>query len=396
MIYREHQPNADETAEAASGPPQGAIERGSKRYKNLFANYNEDIVFKNEEGTWDDRLMTRRCLEKLDTLSVLVMNRWPGVKLRVIEAWDDTPFHGYNSLHYEGRAVDLTTSDKDRSKYGMLARLAVLAGFDYVHYESRFHVHASVRIDGAHADRLRGCFHPDSTVQLQTGTSVPIHSLRVGDRVLTLSSSTGQQIYTPVILFLERDQSRRVQFLQITTASKTNSDTLIITPNHLIQVWRCVRNSPGSSNVTTCGPPQDANNTFDILSQLTVIPALLLKPKLDFLVTFKSGSKPKLAQILAIKPLWRAGAIAPLTLEGTMVTNQMLTSCYASVASESLAHWSFLPARVLYRVFPSWFEDSQQSLSSVGSTEHNNPEGIHWYARFLIWLSDCFLFVDLF
>lgn len=130
----------------AIGPVLGKIARRSPDFeRSLVLSTDPDIVFKDEETTGADRMMTPRLKKALERLSLRVRTEWPGVRLRVTEAWDENDEHGRISAHYEGRAADLTTSDQDSRRLGRLAWLAVDAGFDWVYFENDTHVHVSVR-----------------------------------------------------------------------------------------------------------------------------------------------------------------------------------------------------------------------------------------------------------
>ena len=126
------------------GALERRVARGTPAFSRLVRNDARGIVFKDEERTGADRLMHPTARARLNELSRLVKREWPSLELRVTEAWDEDLEHGTLSVHYEGRAVDVTTSDSNPERLGRLAGLAVEAGFDWV-YREKTHVHASVR-----------------------------------------------------------------------------------------------------------------------------------------------------------------------------------------------------------------------------------------------------------
>lgn len=145
-----------QTEPAASGRMTCRIKRDTCVYQQLVGLADPSIVFKQEEAPpfgAEDILMHPAMVQPLARLNELVQAEWEGaVQLRVTDAYDsllehDPPQTDANltySLHYEGRAIDLTIWPIDRSRYGRLCSLAHCAGFNWVLHEGT-HCHASVR-----------------------------------------------------------------------------------------------------------------------------------------------------------------------------------------------------------------------------------------------------------
>ena len=124
----------------------------------LTGNINPLIVFKQEEEppyAEEDIFVHPAMLKPLDDLTKLVQAEWGGaVQLRITDSYDSLLEHDLNqddpdrkySLHFEGRAVDLTTWPIDLNLYPRLCALASCAGFTWVHNEGD-HCHASINAE---------------------------------------------------------------------------------------------------------------------------------------------------------------------------------------------------------------------------------------------------------
>jgi hypothetical protein len=148
-----------------------------------------------------------------------------------------------------------------------------------------------------------------------------MRDVRVGDRLL-VSEST----YSPVLAFLvRRQEGPMVDYLQIFT----EESTLEITPTHLILMRR--KSDPN--------PPH-------------YLQAAKLNPGDSvFISDDDPAGKIKEVQVIRIHgPIKLTDAYAPLTMEGTLIINDMLVSCYAEYEYQSFVHFFMFPIRFWYSI----------------------------------------------
>lgn len=186
---------------------------------------------------------------------------------------------------------------------------------------------------------------------------------------MSFDTSRRELVFSEVILFLDYNPLEKRKFLKLFLAS---GRTFTITSNHLLLA--------GSLKYTRIVYAEEVKIG-------------------DSLLISKSNNTIVEDEILEIKTVVKIGVYAPLTQVGTIVVNDMIASCYATIDSQYLAHWAFLPLRLvwnikrsLHRLFyfvkkPSVVWPGVSPLVTI-----NKPSiGVHWYARILYTTASYFL-----
>lgn len=163
----------DETLESASGPVVGRVLRDTGDFNKLRWLDRNYVFNPHHDGPWpydvladetgaeffDDFLGQPSLLVPVASLTRLIqgdieryLSKRSGYTFSFVDSYDsDGQGHAANSLHYEGRAIDIDPispdgrqTPRDLAGLARFSGLAWLAGFDWVWYETS-HVHVSMR-----------------------------------------------------------------------------------------------------------------------------------------------------------------------------------------------------------------------------------------------------------
>lgn len=191
-------------------------------------------------------------------------------------------------------------------------------------------------------------------VTLQDGTKKAVKDLQTGDRVLA-ADDDGNPVYTDFIMFIDQDSTIRRLFYVIEAES---GQKITLTAAHLLFVGH-----NATMSAVFASEVQRGQKVFVFDAERSRLEPVTVK---------------------RIYTQEHEGSYAPVTVQGTVVVDQVLASCYAVIEDHDLAHWALAPVRLAHWVSSLLFS-SQPQVSG-------QKDGVHWYSKILYqlgtWLLD--------
>lgn len=207
------------------------------------------------------------------------------------------------------------------------------------------------------AGRTGGCFSGNSTVETPSGPR-KIAEIQSGDKILSVDSE-GNQVFSDVILFLDRNVTETREFFELSTAS---GKSITLTPSHLIHTVQPESLSPDEQFLFRPNSFILANQTGQMFLDKAVISFAKFVQIGDWVLVrnsndswtdeqIPSSSSFSIERVVKMSVRMETGVYAPLTLEGNLIVDGVLSSCYAVIDDQDLDHWAFLPVRLSHNLF---------------------------------------------
>jgi len=162
------------------------------------------------------------------------------------------------------------------------------------------------------------CFPSDATVEVLDIGKIQLSSLKIGQQVRVIDEKN-QIIYSPIIAFLHRELNEQAAYKRI----RTKNAVIELSARHLIE---------------------RQNDGFVWAEKLEKGDEILV-------LSSKHENKTYWEEIINIDEVDKQGLMAPLTEQGTIIVNNVHTSCYAIVKSHTIAHIALAPYRLYRRLF---------------------------------------------
>jgi len=326
------QPDLHETSIHASGEFTRPIPRDDPRLEPPVI--TTEIVFENYDLKSEARKAIEPCRDALIRLAEEVKEHWKReFRIKVTHGYtSNKKAAGRHILHMEGRAFDLTliTAPKkgvpiksnQRVSLHNLQRLAGLAyyraKFSFVEVR-RTHVHVSCRKDNIVSPDRSRCFPANSYVRGINNEKILMKNLQVGTKVLTIGAD-GAPLYSDVIMMMHKQENMFINdYINIKTDS---GQQITLSSHHLIYTLK---------------------DGYIFSKDVTINQSL-------YNYNSKSNSF-NISRVIAIDFVTKKGAYAPLSMDGTIVVNDVYTSCYALFPSHVISHHVFSIWRFVYKYF---------------------------------------------
>ncbi|GMS81399.1 hypothetical protein PENTCL1PPCAC_3574, partial [Pristionchus entomophagus] len=172
------------------------------------------------------------------------------------------------------------------------------------------------------------CFSGDLVVETIGGPK-QMRELKTGDEVFSIEHT--MVMYSPIVMFLHRDEEMITEFNVITTAK---GSTVKLTNEHLIYVSDCNAHTPFR-----------LVKASDVTTEHCVMTARL--PHRD----------PNLERVANVSKTIDRGIYAPLTKTGEIIVNDVISSCHSNLGVKILQNTFFRVYRFLIRPFSSIFSE---------------------------------------